>query len=123
MSTVNSAPGTRFLMYCQPRNLKGFEKPEVVTLSPPAGSVGAGPSDDRIKIVDAKGKKLYDDGHMPPYVGETNPAAKPDTTTGHFDHFTDFDSPQFKAAHAYATLRKVLDVWEGVLRRTGAMVL
>ena len=61
MSTAADAAGTRFRMYCQPRTLRGFEEPEIVTLSPPAGSVGAGPSDDRIKIVDAKGKELYDD--------------------------------------------------------------
>ena len=49
---------------------------------------------------------------MPPYSGKTNPAAKPDAS-GHFDHLADTDSHEFKAAHAYAALRKVLDVWEG----------
>lgn len=112
MSTVEDVPGTRFLMYCQPRNLKGFGKPETVTVSPPAGTVGKGPSDDRIRIVDAKAKKLYDDQNTPPYRGETNPPAEPDAA-GHFDHLSDLDSTQFKAAHAYAVLRKVLDVWEG----------
>ena len=111
MSTVVDASGTRFRMFCQPRNLKGFEEPEIVTLTPPAGSVAMGPRDDRIRIVDAKGKALYDDHYMPPYSGQTNPAAKPDAT-GHFDYLTDADSHEFKAAHAYAALRKVLDVWE-----------
>ena len=112
MNTVADTEGTRFRMYCQPRNLKGFGESEVVILGPPAGSVGAGPSDDRIKIVDAKEKKLYDDHYMPPYRGDTNPVAEPDAS-GHFAHLTDTDSHEFKAAHAYAALRKVLDVWEG----------
>lgn len=103
--------GTRFRMYCQPMNLNDFEKAEVVTLSPPAGSIGPGPRDSRIKIIDAKGKKLYDDHHTPPYRGETHPPAKPDAS-GHFDYLDDAESHEFRAAHAYATLRMVLDVWE-----------
>jgi hypothetical protein len=108
--STNTA-GTRFRMYCQPMNLKDFEKAEVVTLSPPAGSIGLGPRDSRIKIIDAKGKKLYDDLHTPPYHGETHPPAKPDAS-GHFDYLDDAESHEFRAAHAYATLRMVLDVWE-----------
>lgn len=114
MSTPAEQPspaGTRFTMYCQPRNLKGFENAETVTLSPPAGTVAAGPRDDRIKIVDAKGKKLYDDFYMPPYRGQTHSPAKPDAS-GHFNYLDDAESHEFRAAHAYATLRMVLDVWE-----------
>ena len=111
MSTVADTGGTRFRLYCQPNNLKGFEEPEKITLSPPAGTVGKGPSDDRIKVVDARGKSLYDDRSMPPYRGPTNEPATPDES-GHFDRL-DPKSHEFRAAHAYAVLRKVLDVWEG----------
>jgi hypothetical protein len=114
MSTLGDSTnteGTRFRMYCQPMNLKGFDKAEIITLRPPAGTVAAGPCDDRIKIVDAKGKELYDDNYTPPYRGETNPSAKPDAS-GHFDYLEDADSHEFRAAHAYAILRMVLDVWE-----------
>lgn len=105
------ASGTRFKMFCQPSHLKGFEDPEVITLTPPAGTIAAGPCDDRIRIVDAKGKKLYDDNYMPPYRGDTNPAAEPDKF-GHFDYLDNVDSPEFQSAHSYAALRMVLDVWE-----------
>jgi hypothetical protein len=111
MSTVVDATGTRFLVFCQPRFLKGFEEPEVITLSPPAGTVRTGPRDDRFNVVDAKKKAPYDDHSMPPYRGETNPLAKPDKF-GHFDHLENPDSREFQAAHAYATMRMVLDVWE-----------
>ncbi len=115
MNKATTACGTRFRMYCQPRHLKGFEHAEIVVLSPLAGTVQAGPSDDRIKIVDAsKDKKLYDDNYLPPYRGALRATAEPDAD-GHFDYLNDADTDtdEFKAAHAYATLRRVLDIWEG----------
>jgi len=105
-------PGTRFRLFCQPRQLKGFGRAEVVTLSPPAGSVKAGPSDDQIRVVDARYKQRYNDSYVPPYRGETYPLIKPDRS-GHFDYLDDPEDHAFRAAHAYAVLRKVLDVWEG----------
>ena len=43
--------GTRFLLYPQPPFLEGFDEPEVVSVSSIAGSVGPGPSDDRMYTV------------------------------------------------------------------------
>lgn len=110
MTALAHNGGTRFKLFCQPGFLPGFETPELVTLSPPAGSVGPGPTDDRIRVVDAPSKALYDDHVMPPYRGPVNSPVKPNAL-GHFDHLAP-DTPEFKVAHAYAGLRMVLDVWE-----------
>ena len=74
MSMVAKSGGTRFRLYCRPSNLPGFEEPETITLSPPAGTVSAGPCDNRIKVVDARDKRRYDDNSLPPYRG---PAHEP----------------------------------------------
>ena len=110
MNLSSQPGGTRFLVYCQPRYLAGWERPELVTLKPAAGSVGRGPKDDRIKVVDAKSKTLYDDYNAPPFRGERRSRVRPDKS-GHFDGL-DTASVQFESAHAYAVLRLVLDMWE-----------
>lgn len=110
MSTTEASAGTRVRLYCQPRFIPGFEKPVVHEVNVRPGSVKAGPMDDRIKVVDAVGKKLYDDNTLPPYRGEVGDAAAPDES-GHFDGLEP-DTPQFNAAHAYGAMRMVLDVWE-----------
>ena len=97
-------------MYCQPRYLSGWEHPELVTLKPAAGSVGRGPKDDRIKVVDAQAKALYDDHSWPPFRGARRSIAQPDKA-GHFDAL-EASSVQFESVHAYAVLRLVLDMWE-----------
>jgi hypothetical protein len=111
MSTAAGSEGTKFLLYCQPRFLPGFEKPVLHTLDLPAGSVKDGPMDDRIKVVNATGKKLYDDDTLPPYRGDVGAAAKPNDA-GHF-HELDEKTREFEAAHCFAAMRMVLDVWEG----------
>jgi hypothetical protein len=52
---------------------------------------------------------------LPPFVGLTNPPATagPD---GHFDHISPA-TRQFVAAHAFAAVRRVLDIWESYLGR------
>lgn len=110
MSTAKASSGTRFRLYCQPRFLDGFKEPVEYTLDAPAGSVKEGPMDDRIKVVDAIGKELYDDNTLPPYRGKVAAAAKPNSA-GHF-HELDPEKPEFKAAHCFAAMRMVLDVWE-----------
>ena len=100
MSTAGTAGGTRFLLYCQPRFLEEFKRPVVHELKVPAGSVKAGPMDDRIKVVNAVDKTLYDDNSFPPYRGEKGVMAEPDED-GHFDRLEP-GTPQFNAAHAYA---------------------
>ena len=63
-------------------------------------------------VVDAIGKPgPYEYPYLPPYVGPAFPPALPDPD-GHFDHL-EIGSPAFRAAHMYATVRRVLDIWEG----------
>lgn len=110
MSTAAIVDGTKFRLYCQPRFIPGFEEPVIHTLDLPAGSVKEGPTDDRIKVVNAVGKPLYDDDTLPPYRGDIGTVAKPDGA-GHF-HEIDPKKPEFEAAHSFAAMRMVLDVWE-----------
>lgn len=107
--------GTRFKVFPQPQFLEGFGKPEVVWLSPLAGTVRAGPSDDRMTVIDATHKKPYDDLSWPPYRGAVRPGPAPDAN-GHFDYL-DEQSHEFGAAHLYAVIRRVLDIWEGYFGR------
>jgi hypothetical protein len=102
--------GTRFLLYPQAPVLAGGGAPEAVWVSPPAGSVAAGPADARMYVVDPIEKSPYGDEYLPPYRGPTHAPAEPGPD-GHFDHL-DPGCREFLAAHAYGTLRFVLDVWE-----------
>jgi hypothetical protein len=105
------AAGTRFRLYPQPPVLSAIHGPETVWVSPAAGSVGPGPSDDRMYVIDAIGKdRPYDHPYLPPYDGPHHPPAQPGPD-GHFDHLAP-GSREFEAAHTYGTLRFVLDVWE-----------
>ncbi len=117
--------GTRFRLFPQPPFLEGFREPETVYVSPPAGTVGPGPSDDRMYAVYPVGKTLHyglhqsgSDGpflYLPPWEGEALRPAIPDEN-GHFDHLEP-GTPQFEAAHLYGTVRFALDVWEGYFGR------
>jgi hypothetical protein len=112
--------GTRFLLYPQAPYGSAEHEPETVWLSPPAGSVGPGPSDDRMHVLDPVGKRrpyglnmtaygkpyLY----LPPWRGPIRAPAMPDAA-GHFDHL-EVGTPEFEAAHAYGSARFALDVWE-----------
>jgi len=103
--------GTRFRLYPQPPVLESIHGPETVWIAHPPGSIGPGPSDNRMYVVDAVGKdRYYDFPFMPPWRGPCNPPALPGAD-GHFDHL-DPASREFMAAHMYGTLRFVLDVWE-----------
>lgn len=112
--------GTRFLLFPQPSFLSDFSEPEVVTVSAPAGTIGPGPSDDRMYAIFADGKELRYGFHvsdfgrhfmyLPPWRGETFEPAVPNQY-GHFDHLIP-GTAQFEAAHLFGTSRFVLDVWE-----------
>ena len=112
--------GTRFLLYPQPPFLDNFAEPEVVTVSPPAGSVGPGPSDDRMYAIHPVGKELQYGVHtsgngrpfmyLPSWQGDIVAPALPDEL-GHFDHLEP-GTPQFETAHLFGTARFALDVWE-----------
>ncbi len=106
--------GTKFLLFPQAPYLAGYSDPERVWVSPPAGTIGPGPSDDRMYVVDAVDKPdPYDYPNLPPYFGISHPAVEPDAD-GHFDSLRP-GTRAFVAAHAFGSLRRVLDIWEGYL--------
>lgn len=124
MADHDQVEGTRFRLFAQPSYLEGFEEPEVVEVSPPAGTVGPGPSDRRMYVIDPVGKdRSYGlaptpeggGGLEPPWRGPVRPPVEPDEE-GHFDYLTP-GSRGFQAAHLYGTARRTLDVWEGYFGR------
>jgi hypothetical protein len=107
--------GTRFRLYPQSPVLESIHGPETVWIAHPPGSIGPGPSDDRMYVVDAIGKdRHYDYPFLPPWRGPHSPPVQPGPD-GHFDHLADLRSREFMAAHMYGTVRFVLDVWEKYL--------
>ena len=103
--------GTKFLVYPQNRKLKGFEQPEAVYINVPPHTIQAGPMDDRMYVIDAKDKLQYKFvGEGPPYKGPRFPAVEPNEE-GHFDHIHP-DTRAFSSTVMYATVRRVLDIWE-----------
>jgi hypothetical protein len=113
--------GTRFLLFAQPRFLQRedgtgpvFPEPEVVAVSVPAGQVQPGPSDERMYVVDAVGKLPYNRFFQPPYRGQSRPSVEP--RDGHFTHLEP-GTREFSAATMYATVRRVLDIWEDYFGR------
>ena len=120
-SGMGFTAGTRFRLFPQAPFLAPFHHPETVRVSSPAGTVGPGPADARMYVIDPIGKPmaygLAEDirGNpiylVPPWQGPVYPPALPDAD-GHFDHIA-VDSPEFEAAHLFGAVRRTLDVWEG----------
>jgi hypothetical protein len=112
--------GTRFRLYPQPIVPGSAHEPEIVWVSPPPGTVGPGPSDERMYVIEPVGKNApYGVGftplglpfvYLPPWREAIRPPALPGAD-GHFDHL-DLTSPAFEMAHSYGCVRFVLDVWE-----------
>jgi hypothetical protein len=95
----------------------GYGNPETVWLSPPAGTINSGPSDDRMYVIDVVDKaEPYSFPYLPPYYGAAYPPVSPGIG-GHFDHL-DQSSREFAAAHVYGSARRVLDIWESFLGST-----
>ncbi len=108
--------GTRVRLFGQSHYIDGFEEPEVVWLSPPAGSVGPGPADDRMYVVDPIGKDTpYEFPYLPPYRGPAHAPVLPDAE-GHFDYL-EAGTRDFIATHMYGGIRRTLDIWEGYFGR------
>ena len=115
--------GTRFRLFVQPPFEDARSQPEIVTVSSPLGSVGPGPSDDRMFVIEPVGKKwAYGVNHAPlgsPFIylpqwnGPRLAPVVPDED-GNFDYLTP-DMPGFEAAHAFGSVRFTLDVWENYL--------
>ena len=120
---VRSRGGTRFLLFPQPPFLERYRNPVTVRVSPPAGSIGPGPADDRMYVIAPIGKRrpygivpgplgspfLY----LPTWDGPIEAPAVPDAN-GHFD-WIDPGAPEFEAAHVYGCVRWMLDIWERYL--------
>ncbi|WP_129599692.1 hypothetical protein [Anaerophilus nitritogenes] len=107
--------GTRFLIYPQHKSLKGFEKPEIVYINEKPGTIQAGPSDQKMYVIDAKNKRPYGRFSYPPYNGEKFPPVQP-SSDGHFDHLSPTDRA-FSSATMFATVRRTLDIWEDYFGR------
>ncbi|MEM1382427.1 MAG: hypothetical protein AAF713_13310 [Pseudomonadota bacterium] len=95
----------------------GYEEPVTVELSPPAGSVGPGPTDARMRtVLPVDKREPYEPpAYMPPYRGAVLPPAMPDAA-GNFD-WIGVDAPQFLSQHLYGGIRRTLDCWERYLGR------
>ena len=112
--------GTRFRLFVQSPFADARPQPEIVTVSSPLGSVVAGPSDDRMFVIEPLGKQWpYGMNRAPlgtPFVylpqwnGPRLAPALPDKN-GNFDYLTP-DMPGFEPAHAFGCARFTLDVWE-----------
>jgi hypothetical protein len=113
--------GTRFRLFAQPPFLPSFHRPETVWVSSPVGTIGPGPADERMYVIDPIGKLTpYGEARdrfgnsaylVPPWPGPTYPPAMPGAD-GHFDHIA-VDSPEFEAASLFCAVRRTLDIWEG----------
>lgn len=115
LDTALESTGTRFRLFVQPRFVTGFEEPETIRVSVPPDEIQAGPADDRMYVLDAINKQPYDSFNRRPFLGQSNPPVQPGPD-GHFDHL-DVDSPEFSSATMYATVRRVLDIWEDYFGR------
>ena len=108
--------GTRFLVFPQPPFVPGYERPEVVWLRPSPGELMPGPADRRMYVANpVEPKAPYHFPVLPPYPGRVRPPAEPGPD-GHFDNLAP-GSEGFLDAHAYACVRRVLDICEGYVGR------
>lgn len=113
--------GTRFLIYPQSKTIPGFEQPEIVYINAQPGTIQSGPEDKRIYVVDAKNKQPFGDPRSHEFKyryeeGANNPPVQPDAN-GHFDHIRP-GTREFSAMTMYATVRRVMDIWEDYFDRT-----
>jgi hypothetical protein len=115
--------GTRFRLFVQPPFAVADAEPEIVIVSSPPGTVGPGPADERMYVVEPVGKNWpygMNRGplgtpfiYLPPWDRRRFEPAVPNAS-GNFDYLTP-EMPGFEAAHAFGCVRFTLDVWEGYL--------
>jgi hypothetical protein len=119
--------GTRFRIYLQSKSVKGFATPATIYVSSRPGTIGPGPEDSRIRVIDAPGqgallqKVPYTDvtgepRWRPPYPRRDPRRPPVKARRGHFDHLRP-GSREFWAANVFATVRCVLEIWEHYLGR------
>jgi hypothetical protein len=114
---------TRFRLFPQAPFLHPDRPPEIVSVARPPGTIGPGPSDDRLFVITPIGKPHpygivrgpYGTPYisLPPWRGPIMPPALPNAE-GHFDDIP-VGTPQFRQAHLYGTIRFVMEVWERYL--------
>lgn len=108
--------------------MKGFAEPLTVYVASRPGTIGPGPSDSRIRVIDAVGLRPYkwklpysdstagEPRWRPPYPPRDPRHAPVEARRGHFDHIR-VGTRAFSAANAFATVRCVLEIWEHYLGR------
>jgi hypothetical protein len=114
------AGGVRFRLFPKPPYVHPEWPPETISVSSPPGSIGPGPSDERMLLINPIDKRFpygINPGplgtpslHLPPYQGPTYRPVCPDEE-GHFDRVPE-GTPEFEEAHVFGTVRFVLDIWE-----------
>jgi hypothetical protein len=115
-----SGTGTRFRLFPRPPSIHPDRPPEIVCVASPPGSIGPGPSDHRLYLIDPIGKRRpyginpgpYGTPHLelPPWRGPIRRPVQPDAE-GHFDHIP-VGTPEFAEAHVFGAVRFTLEVWE-----------
>ena len=113
--------GTLFRLFPQTPTDENSMPAEIIEVSSPLGSVGPGPSDERMYVIFPVDKPseygMHEDEngnpyvYLPPWDGPVYEPAIPDQD-GNFLQYDDIDDPRFHAAHTYASIRFTLDVWE-----------
>lgn len=108
--------GTRFRLFPQAPYVSGYSTPETIWISTPPDRIAAGPEDHRSYVRDPVfPKDPYEYPYLPPFVGESFAPAEADFE-GHFDTIP-LNARQFLAAHAFASVSRVMDIWESYLGR------
>jgi hypothetical protein len=118
--------GVRFRLFPKPPYVHPEWPPETICVSSPPGSIGPGPADERMHLIDPVGKFLaygVNPGplgtphlDLPPWRGPIRRPVFPDAE-GHFDHIP-VDTPEFAEAHVFGAVRFVLDIWERYFGRS-----
>ncbi len=115
--------GTTFRIFAHSERL-GFAD-EVVYVDAAPGSIGPGPSNASIAVIDALGKPSYCSDTtgrvkkrpIPPYPADAPRSRRPATSErGHFAHIRP-GRRAFSSAMAFAVIHLTLDVWQHLLQR------
>lgn len=113
--------GTLFRIFPQTPTADSVIPAQIVEVSSPAGTLGPGPSDERMHVIFPVFKPqeygMHEDEsgypyvYLPPWDGPVYEPAVPDSD-GNFLHYTNLEDPRFHAVHTFAAIRFTLDVWE-----------
>ncbi len=123
--TNRNDAGTRFKLFARPPYVHADWRPDEISIDASRGLIGAGPSDDRLYVIEPIGKtKQYglSSGprgtphlYFPPWRGPIYAPAQP-AADGHFDSIA-LDAPEFARAHVFGAIRFGIAVWERYLGR------